>query len=162
VTVLEQDHCITTTSMITSGKVFIDTGAYLALVDPHDDLHQIAVEYYVSLAPHVQRVTSWAVISECYTWLVYHLDGKRARQWLAEVGEAEDRDLLQVVYPDPELNRRSRRIVQRFDDQDLSYTDALSLGILQTRPDIDHVFAFDHHLGLTGVPVFPGRRQGSR
>jgi predicted nucleic acid-binding protein len=41
-------------------------------------------------------------------------------------------------------------------DQDLSYVDALSLYVVQSHSDIDAIFAFDHHLALAGLPVFPG------
>jgi predicted nucleic acid-binding protein len=49
-----------------------------------------------------------------------------------------------------------RRNLSRFQDQDLSYVDALSLYVVQSRGDIDAIFAFDHHLALAGLPVFPG------
>jgi predicted nucleic acid-binding protein len=49
-----------------------------------------------------------------------------------------------------------RRNLSRFPDQELSYVDALSLHIVQSRRDFDAIFAFDHHLALAGIPVFPG------
>ena len=34
--------------------------------------------------------------------------------------------------------------------------DAFSIALIQSRPDIDAVFAFDHHMALAGIPVLPG------
>ena len=39
---------------------------------------------------------------------------------------------------------------------DTSYVDACSLALVQSHPDIDVIFAFDHHLTLAGIPVLPG------
>ena len=50
---------------------------------------------------------------------------------------------------------RARLLLVRFDDQRLSYVDGHTLAILETRPDIDAVFAFDHHLALSGLPLVP-------
>ncbi len=36
------------------------------------------------------------------------------------------------------------------------YVDAFSIAIIQSRPDIDAIFAFDHHMALAGIPVLPG------
>jgi len=34
--------------------------------------------------------------------------------------------------------------------------DAFSIALIQSRPEIDAVFAFDHHMNLAGLPVLPG------
>lgn len=142
--------------MTTLSRVFIDSGAFLALVDPRDAYHAEAVEFYRSLPGRSERMTSWAVVSECYTWLLYHVNGVRARRWLGDIGDAEDQGRLHVIYPDPSLDLQTRRILQRFEDQQLSYTDALTLAILQMHSGIAAIFAFDHHMALAGVPVRPG------
>jgi predicted nucleic acid-binding protein len=49
-----------------------------------------------------------------------------------------------------------RKVINRFQDQQLSYVDAFSLALIQLRPDIDAIFAFDHLMSLAGIPVLPG------
>jgi predicted nucleic acid-binding protein len=49
-----------------------------------------------------------------------------------------------------------RRVMDRFHDQTLSYVDAFSIALAQSRPDIDAIFAFDHHMIFAGLPVLPG------
>jgi hypothetical protein len=67
----------------------------------------------------------------------------------------ENQGFLQVVYPDSQMELGVRKVNGRFHDQQLSYVDAFSLALIQSRPDIDVVFAFDHHLTLAGIPVLP-------
>lgn len=145
-----------TTSMTGFASLFIDTGAFLALVDPKDAFFQDASAFYRRLSPAVQQFTSWAVISESYTWLRYHLDVDKALEWLRRLEDAENSGILHVIYPDRDLDVRTRRLAYHFRDQSLSYTDAFTLAALQSRPDIEAVFAFDHHMGLAGLPVLPG------
>lgn len=70
--------------------------------------------------------------------------------------EAEEQGLLSVVYLDRELEKRARQIIYRFQDQDISYVDAITLAILQSNSGIDAVFSFDCHMILAGISVLPG------
>lgn len=38
----------------------------------------------------------------------------------------------------------------------LSCVGAFSIAFIQSRSDINAVFAFDHHMALAGLPVLPG------
>ena len=117
--------------------------------------HVDAVRFHRSLGPSAIRITSWGIISETYTWLRYHTGYRQAERWLRVDEVLESRGSLEVVFPSASTELESRRILSRFADQDLSYVDGFSLHILRSRGDIDAVFAFDHHLTLAGVPVFP-------
>lgn len=137
-------------------KLFIDTGGFVALADRNDMHHDRAVEFYRALSRDIQRITSLPVISESYAWILYHLGGQQARQWLRYVEEAEAQGLLSVVYPDRELEKKARQIIYRFEDQDISYVDALALAILQSNSEIDAIFSFDRYMLLAGISVLPG------
>jgi uncharacterized protein len=146
----------TTISMDEIRRVFVDTSAWLALINRDERRHGAAVTWQRSLARGVLRVTSWGIVSETYTWLRYHTGYHSAERWLHEEAGLTERGILEVVYPTAQMESGVRRILSRFADQDLSYVDAASLYIVQTRGDIDAIFAFDHHLSLYGVPVLPG------
>ena len=48
-------------------------------------------------------------------------------------------------------------MIDRYHDQKLSYVKTFSpLRLIQSRPDIDAIFAFDHHMALASIPVLPG------
>lgn len=136
-------------------RIFVDTSAWLALINRNDQRHGAAVRFHRSLNLSVRRVTTWGIVGETYTWLRYHAGYRPAERWLHEQASLEEQAALEVVFPTPSAEAGVRRILSRFADQGLSYVDAFSLSILENRGDIDAVFAFDHHLGLTGVPVFP-------
>jgi uncharacterized protein len=146
----------TTISMDDIRRVFVDTSAWLALVNRDERRHGVAVAWQRSLTRGALWVTSWGIISETYTWLRYHTGYRSAERWLHEEAGLTERGILEVVYPTAQMESGIRRTLSRFADQDLSYVDAASLYIIQTRGDIDAIFAFDQRLSLYGVPVLPG------
>lgn len=137
-------------------RLFVDTSAWLALINAGERHHTRAVEFQRGLPGGVRRITTWGIVGETYTWLRYRIGYHAAQQWLHEEAELEERGVLEVVYPTAQTEAGTRRTVSRFADQDLSYVDAFSLYIVQTRRDFDAIFAFDHHLSLSGVPLVPG------
>ena len=137
-------------------RVFVDTSAWLALANRNDPYHDAAVHFHHQLNPRTARVTSWGVVAETYTWLRYHTGYRQAERWLQEEAAAESRGFLEVVFPVPAMEVSVRRNLGRFADQNLSYVDAFSVYVVESRADIDAIFAFDHHLAVVGVPVLPG------
>ena len=145
-----------TTSIADIQRVFVDTSAWIDLMNRNERHHADAVAFHKSLAPMTLRITTWGVVSETFTWIRYHVGSREASRWLASKELLERQGLLQVVFPDPLMEVGVRKVIDRFHDQDLSYVDAFSIALIQSRPDIDAIFAFDHHMTLTGLPVLPG------
>ena len=137
-------------------RIFVDTSAWLSLMNNKDRYHNDAVMFHRGVDPHAVRMTTWGIVAETYTWLRYHLGARHAQTWLQEETTLQTRRLLDVTYPTALMELGIHRNLSRFADQDLSYVDALSLYIVETHGDIDAIFAFDHHLALTGKPVLPG------
>ena len=115
-----------------------------------------AVRFHQALEPSVVRVCTWGILSETYTWLRYHQDYRHAERWLRETASLQSRRVLEVVFPSATTETEIHRNLSRFSDQEVSYVDAFSVYVVQSRPDIGAVFAFDHHLALAGKPVLPG------
>jgi uncharacterized protein len=134
----------------------VDTSAWLALLNRKDRNHEAAAQFHRSLSPTTLRVITWGIHAETYSWLRYHLGYLQAERWLHEEAALEDQGFLEIVFPSAPTETVVRRNLTRFADQDLSYVDAASLHVVQSRRDIDAIFAFDYHLTLVGVPVFPG------
>jgi uncharacterized protein len=141
-------------------RVFVDTSAWLALLNRKDRNHEAAAQFHRSLSPSTLRVITWGIHAEMYTWLRYHLGYRQAARWLHEEAALEDQGFLEIVFPSASMETAVRLNLARFADQDLSYVDAFSLHVVQSRRDINAIFAFDHHLTLVGVPVFPGPVHG--
>lgn len=145
-----------TTSIADIQHVFVDTSAWIDLMNRNERHHVDAVAFHKSLAPMTLRITTWGIVSETFTWIRYHVGSREASGWLASKEMLERQGLLQVVFPDPLMEVGVRKVIDRFHDQDLSYVDAFSIALIQSRPDIDAIFAFDHHMTLAGLPVLPG------
>ena len=145
-----------TTSIADIKRVFVDTSAWIDLMNSKERHHTAAVTFHKSLAPMTLRITSWGIVSETFTWIRYHIGYREASRWLSLKDSLENQGFLQVVYPDSQMELGVRKVIGRFHDQQLSYVDAFSLALIQSRPDIDAIFAFDHHLALAGIPVLPG------
>ena len=142
-------------------RVFIDTSAWIDLMNSNERHHLAAVTFHKSLAPMTLRITSWGMVSETYTWIRYHIGEREASRWLDVKDAMENQGFLQIIYPDPQMEAGVRKVIGRYYDQKLSYVDAFSIALIQSRPDIDAVFAFDHHMTLAGIPVLPGLLDGS-
>lgn len=142
-------------------RVFIDTSAWIDLMNSNERHHLAAVTFHKSLAPMTLRITSWGMVSETYTWIRYHIGEREASRWLDVKDAMENQGFLQIIYPDPQMEAGVRKVIGRYHDQKLSYVDAFSIALIQSRPDIDAVFAFDHHMTLAGIPVLPGLLDGS-
>ena len=136
--------------------LFIDTGAFIALAHKDDRHHRLATDFFSALGPGVKRLTTELVIAESYTWLRYKIGYPSAARFLESVESSVQEGYLKVHYPDPSLDRRARQVLRRFQDQDLSYTDAVSLALLDDLPRDVAVFGFDHHFTLLGRLLAPG------
>jgi predicted nucleic acid-binding protein len=150
-----------TTSIADIKRVFIDTSAWIDLMNSNERHHAAAVTFHQSLAPMTLRITSWGIVSETFTWIRYHIGAREASRWLTVKETMENQGYLQVVYPDSQMEAGVRKVIGRYHDQKLSYVDAFSIALIQSRPHIDAVFAFDHHMALAGLPVLPGLLDGS-
>jgi uncharacterized protein len=145
-----------TTSMADIKRVFIDTSAWIDLMNSNERHHTAAVTFHKSLTPMTLRITSWGIVSETFTWIRYHIGDREAARWLTVKDSMENQGFLQIIYPDSQMEVGVRKVIGRYHDQKLSYVDAFSIALIQSRPDIDAIFAFDHHMTLAGIPVLPG------
>jgi predicted nucleic acid-binding protein len=139
------------------GSLLIDTGAFIALLDPNDNLHSEAKTFYQTLPGSVRRFITQAVVGECYTFFRYRHGASAALRWLDYLDSAQSTQHLQLMYHDEIDSLRAGQILRGFQDQALSYTDALTLAVAE-RYKARGIFGFDYHLALTGLPLFPGRR----
>jgi uncharacterized protein len=138
-------------------SLLIDTGAFIALLDPNDDLHAEAKAFYQALPPTAHYLTTQAVVGECYTFFRYRQGASAAARWLDYLDSARASHHLRLLYSDEVDGLQAEHILRRFRDQSLSYTDALTLALAE-RHKPQAIFGFDHHLALTGLPLLPGRR----
>jgi len=117
--------------------LFVDSSAIVAMVDADDASHGPAVEAYESLVRDGYRLfTTDHVLSEAYELLSMGVGPEIARQWL--------RDHRLAIYDiSPEdLASARQRLLDRESGRALSFTDALSITVMERLGGAD-AFAVD-------------------
>jgi uncharacterized protein len=128
-------------------RVFVDTGAWLAMALRADPYHARAVENWEDLLAHGARVTtSVPVVLETFTFL-----DRNARRDVALAWKDSLRSLrwFKVLSCAPHDVEQAWAYFRRSDLHKLSAVDATSF-VLMSRHKISHAFAFDHHLLTAG------------
>ena len=138
--------------MISRGALFVDTGGWLAVLDPRDRYHSPARVFYCEcLSRYAYLLTTNLVISETYINVRRAAGHQKATTFLNLVEQSER---IQCVWSDAQLEEAARDILRHYDDQDFSYVDAVSFALMQ-REAIHDVFAFDRHFQVMGFSVHP-------
>jgi hypothetical protein len=136
-------------------KLFIDSGAFIALIDDHDSQYKKSRSFYKSLTKRtIPLITSLIVISETYTWLRYHVSFDSAVRFLGIIERSEKAGFLKIILPDDDMKGKTHAILKKYQDQDLSYADAMSFVILEDM-SIDDVFSFDAHFYIVKRTLWP-------
>jgi predicted nucleic acid-binding protein len=131
---------------MSDNQCFIDTGAFIALNSPNDQYFNEAREIAKSLNGY-RFIISDAVITETYTILRYRLGFHTAHRFLRTVLESNEYDIFEVS---PSVRKVTMELLEKYNDQKISYCDALSVAIMK-QLEIDVIFAFDHHFELMGT-----------
>ena len=135
-------------------RLFIDTGAFVAIIDKRDSYYNEAWSFYTSLERHNELFTSLMVVSETYTWLRYQAGYHLATRFLDIIDKAEKAGYLTILIPNSEMKGKIHAVLKNYHDQNLSYTDAASFVILETM-NIQDVFGFDSHFYIINRNLWP-------
>ena len=122
-------------------KVFLDTGAFLALADEDDRYHAVAKSIYTELLQSKARLlTSNFVLSETYTLIRFRVSHQAAVEFMKHL----DRTDIKVLHVGEAIERTAKAIFMRYDDKDFSFVDCTSFALIDHHI-LDHAFAFDGH-----------------
>ena len=128
-------------------RIFVDTGAWIALAETRDSLHGRAVGHWHDIERSGARLfTSAAVVIETFTFLDRKASREAALRWRASLGGVER---LQLLGLSPIDLQEAWRFFDRKDLHKLSLVDATSF-VLMRRHRIRTAFAFDTHFSLAG------------
>jgi predicted nucleic acid-binding protein len=138
--------------MMVVKKLFVDTGAWLAVIDPRDQYHQPASAFYrQSLQAHRHLITTNLVVAETYVNLRWSLSHAVAIGFLDTIGQSSR---IECVWSRPDLEDQARQILRQYADQDFSYVDAVSFALMREM-EITEAFAFDRHFVRAGFVCVP-------
>jgi predicted nucleic acid-binding protein len=128
-------------------KVFVDTGAWIALFERQDPLHARAAATWEALGRGGARLlTSIPVVLETYTFLDRRSTRELALRWKAGLDEVTRLTVVECTLRDlgeawPYLERK--------EFHKLGLVDATSF-VLMRRHRVRVAFAFDVHFGIAG------------
>ena len=135
--------------------LFVDTGGWLAVLDPRDKYHQPAVAFYrVALKRYSRLVTTNLVVAETYIAVLRAAGHQKTVSFLDLI---EDATSVKCIWSDQKLEALARDILRRYDDQDFSYTDAVSFALMEQQGLVE-AFAFDHHFSVAGFTQLPAEQ----
>ncbi|MGE3726668.1 MAG: type II toxin-antitoxin system VapC family toxin [Candidatus Sericytochromatia bacterium] len=131
--------------------IFVDTGAWYALLDKDDQHHEAAKQWYEH--NQVLLVTSNYVVVETLNLTKVRLGSRIACQW-DEAFLTES--IAQLLWVNQEDHQRASHFFHKYADKGWSFTDCSSF-VLMERLKINTAFAFDRHFeqyaGFTRVPA---------
>jgi predicted nucleic acid-binding protein len=131
--------------------IFVDTGAWYALVDKDDADHRGAAAFLA--ANTLPIITSNFVFSEIITLIRYKIGHEAARSFGQKLKESS---LVRVVTVTPTDEERAWDIFCKYQDQDYSFVDCTSFAVME-RMKLSTAFAFDRHFSVMKFVVIPGK-----
>ena len=123
-------------------KIFVDTGAFIALTDADDENHKNAKTFFKNATEKGTRfVTTNFVVCETINYLrskVSHNVSVIFRENLKKSG------LFQIITITPYIEDGAFNIFKQYADKDFSFTDCTSFSIMKSLK-LTKAFAFDKH-----------------
>ena len=133
-----------------SDAILIDTSAALALSNPTDEYYDFAQSFLASSLGKVLVVLNFTKY-ESYTRARYDLGYSDAISLYYFLSSAS----FYQVFFDEKDEEEARLLLEKYDDQDLSFHDALCATVMK-KFGIYKAFAFDKHFYVLGFEVYPG------
>jgi predicted nucleic acid-binding protein len=122
-------------------KVFLDTGAFLALADEDDDYHTAAKSIHTGLLQsRVQLLISNFVLAETYTLIRFKVGHHATVDFMKRF----DHTKIKVLRVTESIEQAAKAIFVRYDDKDFSFVDCTSFALIDHHR-LDQTFAFDTH-----------------
>ncbi|MBC8178984.1 MAG: type II toxin-antitoxin system VapC family toxin [Deltaproteobacteria bacterium] len=132
--------------------IFVDTGAWFALADESDQYHKQAVDVYPGLFRDNNHLTTTnLVIAETYILIRRAIGHQPAMMFLQNIAASPR---VRKVYSDQTLEKNAEDILGKYQDQDFSYTDAVSFAAMK-HYGTHLAFSFDRHFVTAGFTIIP-------
>jgi len=125
-------------------RVFIDTGAFIALTDADDENHIAAKTFYKdSLEKGTKFITTNVVVCETMNYLRAKVSHKVSVIFWENLKKSGSFEIINVT---PLAENTAFSIFRQYADKDFSFTDCSSFSVMKSLK-ITNAFAFDRHFG---------------
>ena len=133
--------------------IFVDTGAWVAILNPRDQHHQDAVEIYNTLEQQrIRLLTTDYVIDETATRLRYDTNHSLAVMFLNRIELLVEIGILTVVEINKDVFEKAKALFRQYDSARLAFTDCTSFVVCREN-NITEAFAFDRHFAMMGIDL---------
>jgi uncharacterized protein len=137
-------------------RVFVDSSAYLALLDEDDEHHAEAAAILSLLARgRYRQFTTNTLIIESHALLLSSLGHATARTFLQKV-DTSNVTVIRVRESDEAI---AKTILYRYTDKSFSFADAISFAVME-RLGIHLAFTFDQHFAQYGLSILTAQHFG--
>jgi uncharacterized protein len=125
-------------------KIFIDTGAFIALTDADDDNHTLARNYYRdSIEKGAKFITTNFVICETMNYLRAKISHDVSVVFWENLKKS---GIFEIVNITPAMENTAFSIFKQYADKNFSFTDCTSFAAMKALK-LSKAFAFDKHFG---------------
>ena len=147
-----------------TSRVFVDTGAFIALGADNDDFHDVATDSFARLVNSGACLfTTNHIVDEVCTWMLRdrklgHRGAMRfGRQVLDTCATCTVDDVLvrtvapglTLIYSTPAVESLAWEIFERYDTAGFTFTDCVSFAVMQLL-GIRRAFTYDSHFDMIG------------
>jgi len=136
-------------------RLFIDTGAWVALNNKKDKYHQDAVKANRDfLDGGYFYITSDYVLDETYTLIRLDVGHKRTVEFGYEINDLRKKKKINVFHVNQVILDKAWNIFEKYSDKDFSFTDCSSFAVMEMLK-INEAFSFDKHFDQYGLIRLP-------
>jgi hypothetical protein len=134
-------------------KLFVDTGAFIALADADDENHKAAAAFYRNSKEEGARfVTTNFVVCETMNYLRSRISHQVAVLFRENLNKS---GFIEVIRVTPSFEDAAFVIFKQYKGKDFSFTDCTSFSIMRSLR-LKKAFAFDKHFEqLEGISRLP-------
>ena len=133
------------------GRVFVDSGAWIALFSARDGHHREADRLFNrAAAQRIPLVTTSLVIAEVHRFQLFHVGIRAAARSLAVIDTSR---LVTIEFAGTAHHVRALAWLARLSDQRLSYTDAVSFAVMEAA-HCRVALSFDEDFSVAGFRLW--------
>ncbi len=140
-------------------RLFIDTGAWVALNNKRDKYYTHAVKANKEfLDKGYFYVSSDYILDETYTLLRCDIGHKRTVEFGKEIKSLQEIGKIRIVYINEDILGKAWGIFEKYSDKYFSFTDCTSFAVMEML-GMNEAFSFDRHFEQYGfirrLPIIP-------
>jgi predicted nucleic acid-binding protein len=134
-------------------KLFVDSGAWIALFSARDQHHAEADALVrEAIAQRAPLVTTNLVLAEVHRLLLFRAG---ARPAMAALTRIEDSERVTIEFATALHHRRAREWLDKLADQTITYTDSVSFAVMEALRCTE-ALTFDHDFQIAGFSRWSG------